>query len=756
MANGPLGGFMPTPAAPSQPPQVKVGSTADSRGNFNNFLKSMNGASVNPPLAPSMGAVTPVMAPNMPLIDIFDQPAVQMMQRGGEAEDFSDFAGFDDPSDPFGDGGDSLQGDDDSQIIGTPVDISQEVAALPDVLTETDPGLFADDPSSATPMGLQAPVAQNFGATTPTLTFNDLNQSQINEIRREINNRNEVSLTEEDRFFKDGDLTPAGKVELDKRNKEEFQLVSAGQIPPSEYISAGTATDILGDKNILDLGMPGLDVVKPGTSITTTPGGTIITEGPGFRSTEKITRSSDQDIGDNVANLARNQLARNQVRNLNPNITSDVGQLSTLDPMQSNLGIAPIGEQRRGSRGDMITASTPSIPVVPQDMRDIIAQDENLARIEREQQAIRDQRARVNLDRDQVMANLASVRPDIDLAEGRGLRVGTIPEIANVPEIDSSGIPFVDPNEFDDGAMRDQTLSAVTRNINEAARRDNQFVGPPLPPEDPFDPDVGRRVFATTPLTLRRGKDNEIEGVSLRDIEGLYSLPEGQAKGAPPTRLGLGDIVLGPIEELGGKIAGGIGLPEGLSKIVSPLTTFGKGILNLPGGITRAKIADAITDGKFTDIFGREFPVRSDQIIRNDRTGDITGIRNPSDGPLAGKVAIGFDPDDIDLYQGDDDQASTPLIRRVRTEEAPKAATGPSVPNVFGSGQPAVTQTVEETPTVVASPFAPASSAIRPITFDTGQLNELIKLLTGVPARPIVSAANGGLIRAVDDFLATG
>ena len=340
---------------------------------------------------------------------------------------------------------------------------------------------------------------------------------------------------------------------------------------------------------------------------------------------------------------------------------------------------------------------------------------------------------------------------------------GTIPEIANVPEIDSSGIPFVDPNEFDDGAMRDQTLSTVTRNINEAKRReneakrrDNEFVGSPLEREDPFDPNVGGITSATTPLTLRRGKDNEIEGVSLKDMEGLYGLPKGQAKGAAPTRLGLGDIVLGPIEELGGKIAGGIGLPEGLSKIVSPLTTFGKGILNLPGGITRAKIADAITDGKFTDIFGREFPVRSDQIIRNDRTGDITGIRNPSDGPLAGKVAIGFDPDDIDLYQGDDGQASTPLIRRVKPEEAPKAATGPSVPNVFGSGQPAVTQTVEETPTVVASPFAPASSAIRPITFDTGQLNELIKLLTGVPARPIVSAANGGLIRAVDDFLATG
>lgn len=75
MANGPLGGFMPTPAAPSQPPSVKVETTADSRGNFSNFLKNMNGAAlVDPPVvAPAMGAMTPNIAPASN-IDIFNQP----------------------------------------------------------------------------------------------------------------------------------------------------------------------------------------------------------------------------------------------------------------------------------------------------------------------------------------------------------------------------------------------------------------------------------------------------------------------------------------------------------------------------------------------------------------------------------------------------------------------------------------------------------------------------------------------------------
>ena len=84
MANGPMGGFMPTPPAPAQPPQVKLDTTATSRGNFSTFLKNMNGANLsNPPsMAPSVGAATPPLAPTMYDIDIFNSP-VQMMKEGG-------------------------------------------------------------------------------------------------------------------------------------------------------------------------------------------------------------------------------------------------------------------------------------------------------------------------------------------------------------------------------------------------------------------------------------------------------------------------------------------------------------------------------------------------------------------------------------------------------------------------------------------------------------------------------------------------
>ena len=76
-------------------------------------------------------------------------------------------------------------------------------------------------------------------------------------------------------------------------------------------------------------------------------------------------------------------------------------------------------------------------------------------------------------------------------------------------------------------------------------------------------------------------------------------------------------------------------------------------------------------------------------------------------------------------------------------------------PNIIGGTDPIVGTPVV-TPTVVASPFAPSSANISPVTFDTGQLNKLIEALTGVAARPVVAKQEGGLVSAVDEFLASG
>jgi len=74
MVNGPMGGNMGTPPAPPQPQQVNFTTTAESRGGFNNFLKSMpNTTNMAPP--PPMGLSPPMPMGNpMGNIDIFNQP----------------------------------------------------------------------------------------------------------------------------------------------------------------------------------------------------------------------------------------------------------------------------------------------------------------------------------------------------------------------------------------------------------------------------------------------------------------------------------------------------------------------------------------------------------------------------------------------------------------------------------------------------------------------------------------------------------
>ena len=170
MANGPLGGFMPTPPSPGQPPQVKLETSAESRGNFNKFLETL----------PKNGAMTPIqtgvmqssMTPVSPMTDnvnIFQPQMSQMTAMpmlppakpvqnfffGGGVDDFSDFGGFDNPSDPFGGSGDT---------------------SIDDVGSEEDPGSSDDNQQSI--VG-DDPVADfDFNVvTTPTVTDQERQQN---------------------------------------------------------------------------------------------------------------------------------------------------------------------------------------------------------------------------------------------------------------------------------------------------------------------------------------------------------------------------------------------------------------------------------------------------------------------------------------------------------------------------------------------------------------------------------------------------
>jgi len=153
MANGPLGGFMPTPPSPGQPPQVKLETSAESRGNFNKFLGTLpkNGA-IAPIQTGVMQSSTAPVSPMTSNVNIFQpqmsqmtampmmppaQP-VQMMQEGGVADfgdffdevtsyaddDRSDFSSSDDNQQSFVD--DDPVADFDFNVVSTPTVTDQE------------------------------------------------------------------------------------------------------------------------------------------------------------------------------------------------------------------------------------------------------------------------------------------------------------------------------------------------------------------------------------------------------------------------------------------------------------------------------------------------------------------------------------------------------------------------------------------------------------------------------------------------------
>ena len=101
-----------------------------------------------------------------------------------------------------------------------------------------------------------------------------------------------------------------------------------------------------------------------------------------------------------------------------------------------------------------------------------------------------------------------------------------------------------------------------------------------------------------------------------------------------------------------------------------------------------------------------------------------------------------------------DNEPNQPLVRTFTPRQDEEKPDLP--PNVIGGtgGQLGNLNNIGAIPEV-ASPFTLASSRINPITFDTGQLNKLIEMLTGVQARPVVSKEEGGLVSAVDEFLAS-
>jgi len=634
MANGPMGGFMPTPAAPAQPPQVKLDTTADSRGNFNNFLKNMNGAlSVDPPvMAPSMGAMTPNMAPALSNIDIFNQP-VQNFETGGFAGDTSGTFSVDEDTgevtDDFSIGGGGFGG-----TGGTEEEFQQ---ALDDERSTdfTSEDIFQDD--------AQASVGT---PSVPNVTFN--NQTILNATRnlpegseaQRVFKKDTIATLQD--YAKNNDLAGAlnqfqiAAVDGDKRGENIVNsIIQASNVNPAAYSRAvfnqPTTSDILAtsENNVMDA----VNLDKP---------------------IDFLEREANPRIGSPaLAGLPGVKSRFNTQKQTIP----DVPVLAPRTQFQRN-----VEDQRAAERGRALG------PTTVDDSLDIL------------DTSMFNQRVQDLLDRGAEAQKIKDRENRVQELLDRGIRAQEI---------------FDTQKRLDEDTIAENLDRTPTRTVSRGSQ-------------------------TTT------GLDSEFGDV--------FPTVDQFAIEAPKVQALLNKTNLMP-QATGFKVG------------ETTIPSLASGINTLLSGATdmmNKRIYDGITKKGQTPVYD---PV----------TGKITGSRDASSGILM----EGMDFADQDRATSDSDP--TPIIRPLTPK--PEVDKPDLPPNVIGGtgGQLGNLQPIVAD-TVVASPFAPASSGIQPVTFDSGDLNKLIEMLTGVSARPVVSAkkggvigmANGGLIKAVDDFLAAG
>jgi len=728
-----MGGFMGTPPAPAQPPQVNFTTTAESRGGFNNFLRSIPSTTAMTPIPPMGSSLMPPMANPMNNIDIFNQPSgmmgmnqpqmnpmmqqpmqapmnmgvglmgtpVQSFFDGGQVDDFGDFSSVGDDA-PSVDNDDGFSFSDDTVgdtsaggfTVGDTEDRSQSdnfQSALDNITLGSDNSMFSNDPASATPMGLSYPSGQNFG-NRPTINANDLNL-----LKSEINNRNEISLTEEDSFFnKDGSMKQSGIDELNKRNAADLQLVQAGDIPVSNYISSGNVLDNLDlskglalDKDTIDpfdiqptfqnFGLSGANLPN-----VDSPRSTVVQDQ--VKAIANLVGDRDQTIGEK----------------LQQNILEERGRA---------LGPTTFSDDLAGGTGRSEPFSGPDL-------------DANRSRGTR------------NIDDE------ASFLPEIpDAAKIFGGR-----KISNLP----TGSTTTRPEDFEENVGRKfdaDRMADIERlyniNVGQAGLgtgKDKNFIDSSKGTEPTFLEGLGLPSILSAIDPGKRSRESMANEIAL-----------GRPMGLGETFFGF-DAGTMAVDDKGRAL---VGDPQGTGRFtkVSPSTTTKPMTMEDYMANTQKNILNEAGD---SETVSRRLP--ENQLIRND-SGRVIGIKNAS-----GRLVSGMDPN-APMDTGNDNNENPLILRPIAKAEEEKVEEE-KLPNVIGGGVLPSTPTPKSV--VVDSPFTSNVGNFIPSSFNTGELNKLIEALTGVPAprnaigRPVpmqdggvAGYAEGGLINAVDNFLAS-
>ena len=687
--------------------------------------------------------------------------------NGGDVGDFSDFGGFDDPSDPFG-------GDDNTDFSDPDSDMDYTDSYTDQDFTDaTNIGSGGDNQPDAFPTSrpeiLKEAIARAenevFGGTaSDALGFINKDGSLTNAGQKEYDSSIMANLD----VLQDERPADTGTQLASIFDNKDILTASTKNVNPADIVQASFRPSSLNStfsNNVLD----GLDLntafgqnrnrnVEPEAFDMF---GNPMSELTGQRGVSISNQAMQQKVDNDLADRAFSKGNFSMIGSADPDMDAlersiaNTQRANEIQNQLANVNNQTLADRVQNQRGLGIDISTiPDISLENIMSSNISKEDPNKATVTQNisPQNTADRISRNNRTIDEIKADMGSRVPDTALETMAG-RVGPTDTVFDIDTTDTrnfvgddfdTALNLVDRNEADRLAAG-QAMGVGTapnlQNLTSTAMGRGQNVTRSIAPED-FEEKVGRDFNANR----------------MADIERLYGEDVGQTKagrGSDPTFFedkgftGTAGGILDAIERktrenMANEIA--LGRPMGLGE-----TFFGFNAPDLRTQTMKDYMSNVQPNYDFGDFNQTSKSIPEKQLVRNN-SGRVIGIRDAS-----GRLVSGMDPN---APMGSDDNNENPLILRpiAKPEEEKEEEDKP--PNVIGGGDPITLPTPKSV--VVDSPFTSNVSDFVPSTFNTGDINKLIEMLTGVAAPKsmkkggVAGYAEGGrVMQALDNLLAT-
>ena len=688
-----MGGFMPTPPAPAQPPQVKLDTTATSRGNFNTFLKNLNGAtSLNPPsMAPMVGAAAPTLAPTMSNTDIFDVP--QQFLSGGLVQ--------------FGN--DLMRG------LAEPVnEKTRDIPQFLQVIEDSAKERFGVDLGGSSPMGGFNQFGNQLPNMSPTNLFNQLGiqNAQPGDLSMFQPSSPNFQPTQEvgPKDYSMGVARPSYMpMDQDGDGIDQFgakmpEFETNQGSPMTLDRSTFTTVRPQDAKSAFEQGMSGLRSSAFGA------GGSRIA---GIGSIGSLFMEEGGSVPPRNTNIKGQPHMLAYITPEEGGILKALGGAGKPGPMGipsfyefSDTDSSPAGSfggDDGGGYGDDNTDYSP-----PDDDMDYTDPDYGYTTQDTET-------GQDDMDRATEIGRAVAAAQEAQAAanaQKQAILNQQIKDAAFASQAKQSQLDRANIMSKSTPVMGDLNVPSVTttqQSLPSAMTGKGGTTG-------------AANIAAASGASLGKDPDRDKSDFSL-DLDALANLSKQATKGSFP---GLDNI------------------PGTFGAITSMINAATKtGAQNTIDNIEKGFAPTYGPDGQITGT--------TNYGIGMGQPGGLFGF---------GTTVPGYQPfDDTSPSMGmyDDNQEiggneSDPLIlKKPIDKKDDEEDEGPTVLPPLGGITP---DDREKLPTVVKSPFDPSTATFTPVGFDSGDLNKLIEQITGI--RSPVQLQDGGLIRAVDDFLATG